>query len=57
MRLTKTNFPWLFLWNFLLLALAVICMVSQAVHQRWPGAAAFAFIVYILVRLIYIENR
>lgn len=56
MKLTKTDFPWRFLWNFVLLFLAVCCLVSQAVHHSVPGTAAFAFIVYILYKLIRLEK-
>lgn len=57
MKMTKTDFPWKFLWNFVLLFLAVCCLVSQAVHQSVPGVMGFGFIVYILVKLIYLEKQ
>lgn len=56
MKLTKTDFPWRFLWNFVLLFLAVCCLVAQAVNHSVPGTAAFAFIVYIIYKLIRLEK-
>lgn len=52
----KNNFPWAFLWNFVLLLLACIMMVMQFVNGSWPGAIGFAMIAYVIVRLIKLER-
>ena len=56
MRYTNNNFPWVFLWNFVLLLLACIMGVMQFVHGSWPGAIGFGMIAYILVKLIRLER-
>jgi hypothetical protein len=55
--MTKSNFPWKFAWNFLLLILACVMTVSQFINHSMPGAVGFGMIVYILVKLTYLESR
>ena len=53
---TKNNFPWRFLWNFVLLFLAIVCCISQAVNGSMPGAVAFGYISYIIYKLMILEK-
>lgn len=55
--MSKSNFPWKFAWNFLLLILACIMCVSQFVNHSMPGFVGFGMIVYIIAKLTYLENR
>ena len=56
MSFAKNKFPWLFTWNFVLLFLAVVQCIAQAVNESWPGALAFAYIAYIIYKLMILEK-
>lgn len=54
---TKSNFPWRFLWDFTLTVFACIIAIAQACYGSAFSALAFAFIAYILYKLMIIDDN
>ena len=55
--MTKSDFPWAFLWNFVMLLLAASMCVAQLVGGSCAGTVGFGLIAYVIVKLIRLEQR
>lgn len=56
-KYTNNSFNWKFLWDFILLFFAVVMCIAQAVNGSWPGMIGFAFIAYIIIKLMVLDLK